>query len=86
MPKCSIFGAKFRHNCFFAKFCRIDRNLRVLISNMTTSFLKILAQKYWNKAFLVPNLSFFFVCKILQLDKFEGVDFKYDNIFFEILT
>ena len=26
---------------------------------------------------------FFFFCKILQLDKVEGADFKYDNSFFK---
>ena len=55
-------------------------NLRVLISNMTI-FLKILSQKYPNKAFLVPNLRIFFFRKILQSDKFKGADFKYDNSF-----
>ena len=43
---------------------------------------KILAKKYPNKAFLVPNLDIFgFFCKILQLDRFEGADLKYDNSF-----
>ena len=47
--------------------------------------------KYENKAFLVKNTPkqhfwsqiqiFLFLNKNLQLDKFEGVDFKYDNSF-----
>ena len=49
---------------------------------MTTVF-KILAQNYTNKAFLVTNLGIFVFRKILQLDKFEGADFKYDNTFFK---
>ena len=47
-------------------------------------FLQILAQKYPNKALLVPNLSNFIFHEILQVDKFEGADFKCDNSFFEI--
>ena len=50
---------------------------------MLQQFLKILAQKYPNKAFLVPNLDISFFHKILHLDKLEGADFKYDNIFFK---
>ena len=47
------------------------------------SFLKILAEKYPNNAFLVPNLCIFF--EILQLHQFEGTDIKNDNsIFFKI--
>ena len=41
-----------------------------------TIIFEILAQKFPSKAFLVPNLH-----KVLQLDKLEAVDFKYDNIF-----
>ena len=38
----------------------------------------IVAQKYPNKAFLVPDLGIFAFYKIFQLDKFEGTDFKYE--------
>ena len=82
-----IFGPKFRH-FFFVKLCK-QTNLRVLISNMTIVFLKILAQKYPIKVFLVKNTqkqhfwsqiqTFLFLHKFLQLDKFENVGFKYDN-------
>ena len=35
-------------------------------------------------AFLVPILGSFFFSKTLQLHKFDGADFKYDNSFFKI--
>ena len=41
------------------------------------------AQKYPNKAFLVSNFRHFFSHKILESDKFEGADFKYDIIVFK---
>ena len=34
---------------------------------------------------MVPNLGIFIFRKILQLGKFEGAHFKYDNSIFEIL-
>ena len=56
---------------------------------MTIHFFKIIAQKYPNTAFLVKNTqardfwtqidAFFFLHKSLELDKFKGVDLKYDN-------
>ena len=56
------------------------------------SVFKSLAKNYPNKAFLVKNvqirhfwyqiLTFLFLHKILQLDKFEGADLKYDKCFF----
>ena len=49
------------------------------------SFLKILAQKYPNKAILVPNSGIFALfLDTLQLDKFKGADFKYDNSFLKL--
>ena len=75
---------------FFAKFSN-EANSRVLISNMTIVFFKVLAQKYQNKAFLVKNSEirhfwsqiqeFWLFREILQIDKFEGADFKYHNSF-----
>ena len=55
------------------------------------SFLKILAQNYPNKTFLVPNLAIFiisrnFAHKILQFDQYEGADFKFNNRLFKILA
>ena len=55
----------------------------VLISNVAIVFFLILAQKYPNKVFLVPNLAIFIFHEILQLEKFEGADFKYVNIIFK---
>ena len=74
-----IFGHKFEQFCFFVKFCKYT-NLRVLISNMTVVF-----KKFYNKSiqiihFLSQIRSLLFLCKILELDKFQGADFKYDNI------
>ena len=117
MPKYGIFGTQLKHFCFFAKLCE-QKNLRVLISNITIFFKKILAQKYTNKTFFSPEFScqtnsrvlisnmttFIFKCqpkntkilhfqskiqtfsflhKILQLDKYDGVGFKYDSIIFK---
>ena len=68
--------------CFYAKFCN-HTNLKVLISKYHNSLLnKILVWKYPNKAFFVPNLSCF-VREILQFNKFEGGNFKYDNSFWK---
>ena len=50
---------------------------------ISQQFFQILAQKYPSKAFLVPNLETFFG-EILQLDKFEGAEFKYED--FQILA
>ena len=48
-------------------------------------FFQIPVQRYSNKAFLVPNLEIFvFFHKKLQLEKFEGADFKYGNSFCKI--
>ena len=40
-------------------------------------------QKYSNKTFLVANSSIFVSSKTLQLGKFEGADFKFDNLVFK---
>ena len=43
-------------------------------------FFKNFSVKIPNKAFLVSNLDIVvFFRKILQIDKFEGADFKYDS-------
>ena len=72
IPKLGIFVLKFRHFRFSVKFWK-STNMRVLISNTTKGFFLILAQKYPNQAFLVPNLGIFV----------EGTDFKYGNIVFK---
>ena len=51
------------------------------MSNMTIFFE---TQKYPKKALLFPNLDIFgFLCKTLQLDKFEDAEFQYDNSVFK---
>ena len=70
---------------FCSKLC-ILTNLRVLISNITTVF-QIYRSKYSNKAFLIPFVVVAVIVVVLldswYLDKFEGVDFKYDISFFK---
>ena len=34
--------------------------------------------------FFISNLGILFFCQILQIDKFEGVDFKYDKNYLKI--
>ena len=46
-------------------------------------FFLILAQKYPNRAFVVPNLGTFIFHEIWQLETFEAADFKYDNIIYK---
>ena len=74
------FLSQIQSSFFSAKFC-YQTKLRVLISIMTQLF-KILAEKYPNKAFWCQIQTFLFFRTILQLDKFEGADFKYDIIVF----
>ena len=47
---------------------------------------KSLAPKHPNRAFSVPNLDIDVFCEILQIDKVESADFKYDNSFLKILN
>ena len=49
-----------------------------------TIIFRIEAQKYQNKAFLAPNKGFSILRETLCLDKFDGADLKYDNIFLKI--
>ena len=80
---------------FFRKILQLDK-FEGADFKYDNSIFKILAQKYPNKAFLVKNTQirhfwsqiqvFLFFRKILQLDKFEGADFKYDNSIFKILA
>ena len=60
-------------------------NLRLLISNMTIVFLKSLPKNTQIRHFWSQIQVFLFFRKILQLDKFEGADFKYDNSIFKIV-
>ena len=56
----------------------------MLISQYDKIFFRILVLKYPNKAILFPNLGIFVFSQNLELDKFEGADFKYDNSFLKI--
>ena len=66
---------KFRHYYFFRKILQINK-LEVADLKYDNNFLKILARKCPNKAFLVPSLGILILLRLLQIDKFEGADFK----------
>ena len=57
IPKSGMFGPRFQDFYFCTKLCN-KTNSKVLISNMRI-FSQIPAQKYSNKAILVPNLGIF---------------------------
>ena len=72
---------KYRQNCFFAKILQIDK-FEGADFRYDNSFLKILAQKYQNKAFLVPNLAIFIISwNVVIRDQVEG---ECDNSFFKL--
>ena len=81
IPKQGIFNPKIRHFWFFEKF-GCQTNWRVLISNTTISFLNSRPKTPKSGIFLYQIQAFLFFREILQIDKFEGVDFKYGNRFF----
>ena len=60
IPSSNIFDPKFRHICFFVKFCK-QTKLKVQISNMTIVLLKLWPkntqiQHFWSK---IPKSGFF---------------------------
>ena len=65
---------------FFREVLQLDK-VEVADFKYDNSIFKILAQKYPNEAFLIPNLGSF--REVLQLGKFECADFQYDNIVFK---
>ena len=70
--------------CFFCKILQLGKFDGAVLKYDQCCF-QIPAQKYLNKAFLVPNLGIFvFFGKVLQLDKFDGADFNYDNSFLKL--
>ena len=73
------FCPKFKNFYIYTKLCS-KTNSRTLISNMIIIFSNS-SQKYPS---LVPNLRIFILHQTLQSDKFEGIDFKYDNGFFKL--
>ena len=79
--KSDVFGYNFKDFYFCTKLCN-NAHSRALISNTTMVFQNC-CPKQLIKASLVPKLKIFIFYQTLQLDKFEGFDFKYDNGFFE---
>ena len=76
----------WNHLLCFSHVSFSDMNSRVRIRNMTIIF-KILAENaqirhFWSQIETV----WIFFRKILQMDKFESADFKYDNSFLKILS
>ena len=76
----------WNHLLCFSHVSFLDMNSRVRIRNMTIIF-KILAENaqirhFWSQIETV----WIFFRKILQMDKFESADFKYDNSFLKILS
>ena len=53
---------------------------------MTIAFLKFQPKDTQIGIFGPKFRHFYFFHKILQLDKFKGVDFKYDNSFLKLLA
>ena len=90
-------NTKIRHFCsqiytflFYHKISQLDKfkgadfqydKKNFLNSNPKLPRDSIFGKKYWNKAFLVQNLSIFVSSQNLELEKFEGDDFRYDNSF-----
>ena len=70
----------------FQKFSKIFQSEKLEGSefkNQNIGFFESLTKKYQNKEVLVPNsgISVFSFAKILNLDKFESGNFKYNIIF-----
>ena len=81
-PNKSFQVKKIRKFHFFTKLCK-QTNSRVLISNMTIFFFKVQARNNQIRHFWSKIYTFSLFHKILQLDKLQGADFKYDNIVFK---
>ena len=89
IPKLGIFGPKFKDFYFYTEFCNKDNSrtlissMSILFSNFSPKILKfdVFGQRHQNKAFSALNLEILFLRKILQLDKFEGANFRYENSF-----
>ena len=81
IPKQEIFGPKFKDFYFCTKLCN-KKNLRALISNIALVFTNS-RPKILKSGIFGPKFKDFKNLKTLQSCKFEGVDFKYDNVFFQ---
>ena len=84
IPKNSIFGPKFRHFCFFLKFCK-QTNLKVLIPNMTIIFSNSSRKIQKCGIFGSKFKNFDFLHETLQQGEFEGANFKNDIGFSKLL-
>ena len=67
---------------FWSNFAN-RQNWGGLISNMTTIFFKFSPNNTQITHFWVQIYAFLFFCQIFQVDKFKGIDFKYDNTVFK---
>ena len=65
---------------FFRKLLQSDKFEGADFKYSNSYFFQVLAQKYLNNVFLIPNLGISIFHKLLQLDKFEGTDFKYVQV------
>ena len=79
------FWSEVRDFCFFVKFCK-QKNLRVLILNITIVFLQFFPKNTQIRHFWSQIQGLMCFRKILQLEKLQGADFKYDNSIFKILA
>ena len=69
---------------FFRNFSS-QTNSRVLISNTEIVFFRFQTSKSQIRHFWSQIQTYFVFCKTWQIDRFEAVDFKYDNSFLKIL-
>ena len=82
IPKSGIFGPQFKDFYFFIKLCD-KANSRTLISNMTISFSNCSPKNTQIWHFWYPTEKLLLLRKTVQVDKFEGANFKYHNLFFK---
>ena len=95
ISKLFIFGPKFTHFCFFHEIVQIYK-FEGAEFKYSNSFFTILSQKCPNKALFVKNTqkshfgseiqAFLFFHEVLQRDKFDSSDFKYDTSVFKVLS
>ena len=78
-----VFFTKFFFAIFVFSPNFATRQIRGRRFQISRSYVQNPPQKYANQAFLIPNLRILILHQMLQSDKSESVDFKYDNFFFE---
>ena len=81
--KSGIVAAKFRHFCFFTKFCNYTQGAEFKYYNI---LVKVLPKNTQIRDFWCEGSALLFLGKILEIVFFQGVDFKSDNSFFLILA